>query len=370
MGLYDSRNTEVAMEEHLLKTLFELLAIDSLSGQEEKLANLLVIKLKELGFTAGIDKAGNVIGFLNGNGEPFLLTAHMDRVPPGKGNKPIRDGDVLKSDETTNLGTDDAAGIAVILEAIRQVLNEKLNHPPLVVLFTVKEEIGLQGARAADVSKYNVKQGIGYDNAFEAGVVVGSGASYIAFDIEIIGKATHPGKDLSLGINVLKIFQEIDWMLGNSDNGATRINIGVISGGTARNVVPGNLIVQGELRSTLPNEKVKEKLQQLEETIKNVCKKYGATYTFKTTRHATSYAVDKTEPLVQAYGKVLEKRGVKLDMQPTFVASDANALRAEKDLKVFTISTGVMGEHTKNEWVKISDLVQLAEDLIELIKQI
>src|SRR5579872_3215888 len=208
------------MEQNLFKILSELLAISSPSGQEEKLADLLVKKLQELSFSAKKDKAGNVIGFLDGEGlpadkqaEPLLLTAHMDRVPPGRGNTPIRDKDILKSDGTTNLGTDDAAGIAIILEALRRISLEKMNHWPLVVLFTVKEEIGLLGARAADLSNYRVKKGIGYDNAFEAGILVGSGSTYESFDVEIVGRSTHPGKDLSQGINTVKIFQEIDWMV-------------------------------------------------------------------------------------------------------------------------------------------------------------
>lgn len=358
------------MEENFLKTLYEILAIDAPSGQEEKLADFLVKKLATLGIQAGKDTAGNVIGVVEGKGEPLLLTAHMDRVPPGKGNGPMRDGDTLRSDGTTNLGTDDAAGIAIILEAVKSIVDEKINNPSLVILFTVKEEIGLVGARAFDFAKYKVKRGIGYDNAFEAGVLVGSGATYESFDVEIIGKPTHPGKDLSLGINALKIFQEIDWALGVSDKDQTRINIGLVNAGTARNVVPGSVKIQGEVRSTRDTKGVAQKLQQLEENIKRVCSKYGATYTFATTRHAASYTVDENEPLVQAYKSVLEKRGAKLQLKPTFVASDANSLRGEKGLKIFTISTGVVDEHTSKEWVKISDLVQLTEDLVHLLKQI
>lgn len=358
------------MEEQILKTLYELLAIDAPSGEEGQLADLLVKKLLELGLKTEKDKAGNVIGFLPGKGEPLLLTAHMDRVPPGKGLTPVREGNILKTDGTTNLGTDDAAGIVIILEAIRSILAEKVSHTPFIVVFTVKEEIGLQGARALDLSQYGVKQGIGYDNAFEAGVLIGSGSTYEGFDVEITGKPTHPGKDLSLGINALKIFQEIDWMIGISDNGATRINVGLITGGTARNVVPGSIKIQGELRSTLPDEGVLHRLKELEDHIKVVCDQYSASYSFSTHRHSSSYTVDPNEPLVQIYKQVLQARGAELVIKPTFVGSDANALRAEKGINVFTLATGVMNEHTKDEWVKISDLVQLTKDLVEVIKKL
>lgn len=353
--------------DNLLNTLFDLLALDAPSGHEEKIADYVLNYLKHRGFSTKKDAKGNAIGFLPGKGEPILLTAHMDRVPPGKGHIPVKQGDVLHSDGTTNLGTDDAAGIVIILEAIDEVLSRELPHPPLVVACTVEEEVGLQGARALDLSEYNVTYGIGYDNAFEAGALISSGSTYEGFDVEIKGKPTHPGKDLSQGINALKVFLEIDWMIGLSDNDQSRINIGLVTAGTARNVVPGSVQIQGELRTTIDQQKVTEKLKQLEENIKRSCEKYGATYTLSTHRHSSSYEVDLSEPLVQLYKQVIEKKGRQFITKPTYVGSDANALRAEKGIKVFTLATGVKDEHTKDEIVKISDLVMLTEDLVDVI---
>lgn len=354
----------------LLKTLLELLALDAPSGQEEKVASYILNYLIANGFSAQKDSYGNVVGQLSGEGKPLLLCAHMDRVPPGKGHIPVRDGDILKSDGTTNLGVDDAGGIAIILEAVSHIVKNNLSHPPLVLLFTVGEEIGLKGARAADVSSYGIEYGIVFDNADEAGKVVTSGATYEGFDVEIIGKANHPAKDLSQGINALQIFREIDWMLGISDEGKSRINIGLISGGTARNVIPGTVNVQGELRSTLDDTELAKKLQHLEENIKIVCQKYGATYTFSTERHFSFYEVDISEPLVQLYKTMAESKGKEFITGHTFIGSDASALRGEKGLKVFTVSTGVVNEHTKGEWIKISDLISLTEILIDMIPQL
>ena len=357
-------------EDQLLKTLYDILALDAVSGHEGKVAVYCLTYLKNLGFDTKTDAKGNVIGYLAGKGEPLLLTAHMDRVPPGKGHTPVREGDILKSDGTTNLGTDDAAGIVIILEAIKSVLESKVSHPPFVVAFTVEEEIGLHGARELDLSVYNVKQGIGYDNAYEAGVLIESGSTYEGFDIEIIGKPTHPGQDLSKGINALKVFLETDWMIGLSDEEKSRINIGLVSGGTARNVVPGSVKIQGELRSVLDDAGVAKKLRILEENLKKICDQYGATYTFVTHRHSSSYIVDLTEPLVVLYKQILEEQGRQLVAKATYVGSDANALRAERNFKIFTLATGVVNEHTGDEWMKVSDLVMLTKDLSLLLKKL
>jgi tripeptide aminopeptidase len=353
--------------ETLLKTLLDLLALDAPSGHEEHVASYILNYLIAHGLSAKKDSHGNVIGYLPGSGKTLLLCAHMDRVPPGKGHIPVRDGDILKSDGTTNLGVDDAGGIVIILEAISSIIKENTPHPPLVVAFTVGEEIGLKGARAIDLSEYPIEYGIVYDNADEAGKLVTSGATYEGFDVEITGKANHPAKDLSNSINALKVFMEIDWMIGVSDEGKSRINVGMVTAGTARNVVPGNVTVAGELRSVLDSNLLKEKLQQLEENVKNVCEKYGATYTFSTERHFSSYTVDISEPLVELYKNLVESRGQQFISGSTFIGSDASALRGEKGIKVFTLSTGVVNEHTKDEWIKISDLLLLTEDLISMV---
>ena len=67
--------------------------------------------------------AGNIIAQLPGRSDKptIMFCAHMDRVAPGKGIKPVVEDGIIRSDGTTILGADDAAGIAAILEALRVV---------------------------------------------------------------------------------------------------------------------------------------------------------------------------------------------------------------------------------------------------------
>src|ERR1700687_4250508 len=129
--------------DRLTTTLIDLIRIPSTSGHEEKIRTHLSQYLASLGLSTTIDRAGNLISTVTGMGAPLLLNAHMDRVPPGLGHQPILRNGILFSDGTTNLGADDAAGIAIILEVVRRTLQQQLPHPPLVLLFTVQEEAGL-----------------------------------------------------------------------------------------------------------------------------------------------------------------------------------------------------------------------------------
>ena len=64
-----------------IELLKQVLQIYSPSGEEQKLAQFLNSKMKQLGFKSWIDEAGNVIGEI-GSGRPILLLLpHIDTVP-------------------------------------------------------------------------------------------------------------------------------------------------------------------------------------------------------------------------------------------------------------------------------------------------
>jgi len=353
--------------ERLCSTLIDLVYIPSTSGHEEQVRDYLAQQLAELGITSRVDSTGNLIATLAGTGKPLLLNAHMDRVPPGRGHQPIlRDG-VLYSDGTTNLGADDAAGIVIILETLRHVQEEQLPHPPLVIVFTVQEETGLCGANNIDLSEWPVADGIVFDNAFEAGVVVLAGAAYQAFNITITGHTGHPGKDLSHTANAIDIFHTADYPYGSLHHDQTRINFGRISGGQARNAVPDHLFIEGELRSFEPAETIRHYQNALRNAFKQAAVLLGgqAEVTFKT--HSTGYTIDPDEPLLATYRSVLNQRGAELRMQPTFIGSDTSGLR--RILKAFTISTGVVNEHTTDEYVALAPLEQLVTDTLQVLSR-
>ena len=81
-------------EERLLKEFLEFVQIDSESCNEKAMGERLCQVLKELGLEPITDEAGktynsngfNVFARLPGEGEPMVLTAHMDTVVPATGS--------------------------------------------------------------------------------------------------------------------------------------------------------------------------------------------------------------------------------------------------------------------------------------------
>jgi len=350
----------------LYQTLVELAGLPSTSGEEEQVRVYLEQRLERLGLTSQIDVAGNLLALLPGEGEPFLLNAHMDRVPPGLAHTPVLREGVLYSDGTTNLGADDAAGIALVLELLTRVIEEDLPHPPLVVVFTVEEEVGMQGASAFDPTPWGVSEGFVFDNAFEAGVVVSQGAMYIAFEIDIRGRTGHPGKDLAQTVNAVDIFRAAQYPHGSLNNDQTRILLGRVSAGSARNAVPDHVHIEGELRSFEPAEARQRSMQAIQQAFEEAARQAGGSVSVTFHPHCTSYTVDAHEPLLLLYQEVLVRRGEKMRSRPTFIGSDAAAFRPR--VKALTLSTGVVNEHSTEEYVPLEPLAVVVEDVLALFR--
>ena len=126
----------MAKLERLVTTLIELIQIDSPSGEEDAIDAEVSSRLNSLGLSVSHDSYNNVIAKLSGQGPPLLLSAHLDTVEPGRGIKPMVDGEVLRSDGTTILGGDCKAGLAIVLEGLASTLESNSGNRAIEVVFT------------------------------------------------------------------------------------------------------------------------------------------------------------------------------------------------------------------------------------------
>lgn len=354
------------MPDRLTQTVIEIVRLPSTSGHEEQVRTYLQQQLTDLGLSTQIDSNGNLIAHLPGTGTPLLLNAHMDRVPPGLGHTPVIRDNVLYSDGTTNLGADDAAGIAIIMEVVRRIVEHQLPHPPLVLVFTVQEEAGMCGAGGFDGTPWQIKDGIVFDNAFEAGVVVSQGAAYVAFDVTITGRTGHPGKNLSHTINAIEIFRAAHYPYGTLNNDQTRISIGQIAGGSARNAIPAHITLQGEIRSFEPPAAIERYKSEIEQAFTHAAQQHGGQASVSFSTHAQGYSIQPDEPLLSLYRSILGQRGATLQLRPTFIGSDTSGFRPA--IRAFTLSTGVIHEHSFEEHLPLTPLEQLVQDTLYILQ--
>ena len=296
---------------------------------------------------------------------PLLLNAHLDRVPPGLAHRPRIEAGVMRSDGATNLGADDAAGVAIILAVVEALQERGLSHPPLLLLFTVGEEVGLTGAKAFDGAAWGAREGIVFDNAGEAGVVVTRAATYIAFDVTIHGAGGHPGKRLEGAVSAIEIFRRASYPWGSLEGDTTRISVGRVEGGSARNAVPRELRALGEIR-TLADAGGRDALMaEVARGFTEAAQALGGSAEVSFDPHCDAYTVAEDEPLLLAWRAAVEARGGVYRTMTTFIGSDASALR--RHIRAVTISTGAMNEHTAEEYIALAPLAELVETAVDLL---
>ena len=141
------------------------------------------------------DEMNNVIIFKDGsagyeNSEPIIIQGHMDMVCEKENGVEIDfeteglrlfvDGDFLKAEGTT-LGGDDGIAIAYAFAILD---DDILAHPPLEVVITVDEEIGMLGAEGIDLSMLKGKKLLNIDSD-EEGVFLTSCAGGLTAECEL-----------------------------------------------------------------------------------------------------------------------------------------------------------------------------------------
>ena len=164
------------------KAVFEyfeaLCGIPHGSRNTKAISDYLVAFAKEQGIRWIQDESNNVILFAQGtcgmeDHAPVILQGHMDMVCEKDVDCPLNletDGLDLAHDGScvfargTTLGGDDGIALAY---AMALIADKSIPHPPLEVIITVDEEIGMLGANAIDVSMLKGRQMINLDSEDE-----------------------------------------------------------------------------------------------------------------------------------------------------------------------------------------------------------
>lgn len=367
---------------HHFTTLCE---IDSPSRYEEKVAMYLQETFAKLDADDVIidesatdtgSNTGNLVVRFNGNGnwqESLFFGCHMDTVQPAKGIQVARSGDIFTSKGDTVLGADDKSGIAPLIELIHLLREHNADHCPIELVFTTCEEIGLLGAKAFDRKLLRSKYGYALDSTRNGKVIIGAPAAN-KLAITITGKAAHSGLAPETGINALAIAAEAITRirLGRIDDISTA-NFGLIQGGTARNIIPDQIIIAGEVRS--------HSTQMLDKYTANIehifhkvvqhwpnCDQLHDTpkVSIEIDRDFPAMALSEEEPVLIRIKDVATKLGKEMSFDIAGGGSDANIF-CGYGLRTAILPTGMTNVHTTEEQVDLKDMVNLTEVLLGLV---
>lgn len=372
-----------------LDLLLDLLPIPGPSGQEAAIQARVRDYLIEAGVPSAwiqVDEAhrrsphpqgvGNLIVQFPGTERAprRMLVSHLDTVPLCAGCQPRRKGHFLRSaDPTTGLGADNRAGVAVVLSTALRLLREEVPHPPLTLLWTVQEEIGLQGARLVQRSRLGrPRMAFNWDGGSSSKVTIGATGGY-RMQIEVQGKASHAGNAPEKGISAIAIaalaiaqLQQQGWHGAVQQRGRKGTsNVGVIQGGAATNVVTDHLLVRAEARSHDPQFRqlivthIEEAFREAVTKVRNTQGEVGRVK-FRGQLDYESFALPTGHPVVQEAIEAVRATGREPELAISNGGLDANWLTAY-GIPTVTFGCGQMFPHTLEEALDVREFEAACE---------
>jgi len=371
--------------------LMQFLEVRGPTGEEAKVAREVQAALKAAGVapkSVHFDDAhariplptqtGNLIARLPGRGarqaeRPLLFMTHLDTVPLCVGARPRVSGRKVVNDAATALGGDNRTGCAVLVSLAAELNARKPDHPPLTLLFTVREESGLYGARHLNPADLGgVAMGFNFDGRQARDVIVGAvGAD--RWEVEVRGKAAHAGvapqKGVSATLVVALALAEVhaagyfgkvvkDGREGTSNVGS----VGGVNGqaaGDATNVVTDYAHVRGESRSHDP-----KFVREISAAYKAAFASAAARVTddqgkpakvkFTLRPDYSPFRLKDSAPVVQRAAAAVRGLGLEPNLRVTNGGLDANWM-AKHGVPTVTFGAGQHDIHTVNEWVDLNE---------------
>lgn len=125
---------------------------------------------------------------------------------------------LITTDGTTLLGADDKAGVAEIMTAVEEIINEKLPHGDIWIGFTPDEEVGA-GADLFDLDYFKAEYAYTVDGDYE-GEVAYENFNAASATFNITGVNVHPGEAKDIMINAALVGCEIAGMLPGNETPA------------------------------------------------------------------------------------------------------------------------------------------------------
>lgn len=381
-------------EERAIQHLMDLLAEPGPSGRERQVAEALKTRLLAAGCPPewireddahtripGGFEMGNLIVQLPGTvpGQRLMFSGHMDTVPLCRGAVPKRVGDRIVPEGDTALGADNRTACAAMLVLAETLLRESLPHPPLTLIFSVGEEIGLWGAKEVNPADLgDPLMGFNIDSGDPRRVIVGAIGAH-RWEVRVKGVSAHAGVHPEHGVSAALIAaRAVAWIaekgyfgLIQKDGRAGTSNIGVIEGGEATNQVTDKVLIKGESRSHDP-----AFLEEITETIRRTFAEAAASVVSCTGKSGAvefichkdyhAFRISEEEPAVARTAAALSALGLEAVPEVTNGGLDANFYNV-KGIPTVTLGAGQHHPHTVEEYADVPEYLTACRLLLRIV---
>lgn len=373
--------------------------------KQKNLSRILVEELKQMGIKdAELDQHGYVYATIESNSPknvPVLcFCSHVDTAPdctgtnvkpvihknyngkdiilPGDSSQVIRvaehpelkdqvGNDVITTDGTTLLGTDDKAGVAEIMDAAHYLMTHpEVKHGKVRILFTPDEEIG-RGADKADIKKLGADFGYTLDGG-TVGSLENETFSADGVSIKIKGFSTHPGYAKDKMQHATKIAAQIINKIPREKTPETTekkqpfIHPTNISGGLEEAEI--KFIIRAFDTPTLLA--LEEELRMI--TVEVLSHYDKSSYEFNVTQQYRNMreVLDKYPKVVDFAMEAIRRSGITPKLDSIRGGTDGSRF-SFMGLPCANIFAGEHGIHSKQEWVSTQDMQKAVETIVNLV---
>jgi len=362
----------------VLELFLDLTALPSPPGQERAVADRIAGELRALelevvedGAAAEIDSsAGNLYTRLEptAEGTPLFFCAHMDTVQPTGPIEPVVADGVVRNAGGTILGADNKSAVVAMVEAARRVVERRIPHAGIELLFTPKEEVGLRGAQAFDCSRLAARVGYVYDQAGPVGEVILGAPNSMIMKITFTGQSAHAGMTPEEGRSAIAAAARAvaDMRLGRIDE-VTTANVGTIRGGVARNIVPDSCVLDAEARSH-DEARLADLVQEMLDACSFAASLTGCDVEAQVERGFHGYRFGMSDEPVRLADAALRRAGREPSYALTGGGADANIFNT-RGLACLNLANGMAEIHTPQEHIAVADLEAMVEVTLALLEE-
>jgi len=365
-----------ALRARLRDDLLTLCAIPSPSGAERAVVDHVASALRAMGADVREDDAGPRLGGDAGNlvaelpgGRPerVLLNAHVDTVPlvAGVPLEPVAEaaddsageGVIVRCRDRQVLGSDDKAGVAIVLELMRRAAATPVgDRPTLLAVLTVGEERGLLGAHHLDVVALRADLGFVFDGEVGIGEVIGAAVFKQALTLRVLGRRAHAALEPERGVHALLAAAAVVQTFPLGRDGDVVANLGRVEGGGASNVVPDEVLLTGEARA-FDERALELLLERIERVAREAVAPLGASVEVASERLYDGYDLGHAAAPFAWLRAAAPVHGIELGTVRSIGGSDANVFN-QRGVPTVNVGIGMHDIHSVDEWIDVRDLAR------------
>lgn len=306
------------------------------------------------------------------NGLPIVLPDDPTQIITLEAHPYLKErlgDDIITASGNTLLGADDKAGVAIIMEFARFIMdNPTVIHGDIQILFTPDEEVG-RGVEKLDMNKVNA--GIGYTlDGGPLGSIEGDTFSANAFTVTFNGISAHPGYAKGKMVSAMKVLSQFISSLPSdhlcpeaTSGGEGFVHPMHIEGGLEQAKV--DFIIRD-----FKTEKLADYQQFLIDLAEKTVKQFpGATFSYvEKEQYRNMREVLQHHLHIEANAKLAMQR-LGMEHKAKLVRGGTDGSRLSfMGLPCPNLFTGEMAIHSKQEYVSVQDMEKAILTIVEIVK--